>query len=392
MKSHNKNISGVFIKTLVAALLVLPAGFLYLDSALAADPGGDYTCQWKVEKSDSGGDESISTWWIGQCVIANDSCIAGYKTGDKCHGERYGYAIDTKTGKVSNEEKLKEKRDACLNVNKNPPSCVVANPEFKCQWVAPSGDPLDPATYTPPHCERKTSCDSGFTYSVDCSKLSKENCESDKDIKKNCVALSKSSGGGTPPEKTAPGTEKGKSVTITLFQDFNYTGRSQTFDSDSPAFSEFKVSSIKITGGTWEVCDKENYGSPCLTLSDNVANLKEKGLNDKISSLRRISVEKVAPVEKTAPVGEIEIKNPLNFGTIPQILDEVSKFLFTIGTALVTVMVLWGGFQILTSAGNPSQVDKGKQTLLWAVLGTVVILIAGGIAELIKNILGGGPA
>lgn len=92
------------------------------------------------------------------------------------------------------------------------------------------------------------------------------------------------------------------------------------------------------------------------------------------------------------PVGNFEIINPLKASTTTGILTAVGDFIFTIGFALVTVMVLWAGFQILTAAGNPSQIDAGKRTLLWAVLGTVVILIAGGIAKLIENILGGGPA
>lgn len=100
------------------------------------------------------------------------------------------------------------------------------------------------------------------------------------------------------------------------------------------------------------------------------------------------------PVGGTNPPGgtnpsNLSINNPLQFGTIPDILNAVSGFLYALALAFVTVMVLLGGFQILTAAGRPAQIDKGKQTLLWAVIGTVVILIAGGIAGIIKDILGG---
>lgn len=91
---------------------------------------------------------------------------------------------------------------------------------------------------------------------------------------------------------------------------------------------------------------------------------------------------------------DFQIQNPLKGGTVPQVLDAVANFLFAIGLALVTVMVLWGGFQMLTSAGNPAQIDKGKQTLLWAIIGTVVLLVSFSITKLIQNILGGesGPS
>lgn len=88
---------------------------------------------------------------------------------------------------------------------------------------------------------------------------------------------------------------------------------------------------------------------------------------------------------------EIVIKNPLKWGTIPDILNAVAGFLYALALAVVTVMVLWGGFQILTAAGSPERIDKGKKTLLYAVIGTVVILIAGGIADLTADILGGTP-
>ncbi len=87
--------------------------------------------------------------------------------------------------------------------------------------------------------------------------------------------------------------------------------------------------------------------------------------------------------------GLVKIENPLEAGTIPDILKAVAKFLFNIALAFVTIMVLWAGFQILTAAGNPEGIDKGKRTLTWAIIGTVVILLAGSIATLTANILGG---
>ncbi len=90
-----------------------------------------------------------------------------------------------------------------------------------------------------------------------------------------------------------------------------------------------------------------------------------------------------------SPAEEPKIENPLKFGTIPEILNAVAGFLYALALAVVTIMVLWGGLQILTAAGNPTQIEKGKKTLLYAVIGTVVILVAGGIADLVADILGG---
>lgn len=41
--------------------------------------------------------------------------------------------------------------------------------------------------------------------------------------------------------------------------------------------------------------------------------------------------------------------------------------------ALALIMFLIGGFQWMTAAGNAERVKKGRDTLMWAVLGLVVI-------------------
>lgn len=47
---------------------------------------------------------------------------------------------------------------------------------------------------------------------------------------------------------------------------------------------------------------------------------------------------------------------------------------FMAGTgALALLMFVIGGFQWLTAAGNAEKVKKGRDTLMWAILGLVVI-------------------
>lgn len=85
----------------------------------------------------------------------------------------------------------------------------------------------------------------------------------------------------------------------------------------------------------------------------------------------------------------IELENPLKVGSFEKILDAVASFLFAISIPLLTVIILLGGFFILTAAGNPDRLRKGKQIILWGIVGFVIILVAGGVSTLISNILGG---
>jgi hypothetical protein len=51
-------------------------------------------------------------------------------------------------------------------------------------------------------------------------------------------------------------------------------------------------------------------------------------------------------------------------------------------------MVVIGGFQLMTAAGEPAAVSKGKKTILYAAIGLAVLLLADQIYPFIKQILG----
>jgi len=91
-----------------------------------------------------------------------------------------------------------------------------------------------------------------------------------------------------------------------------------------------------------------------------------------------------------APGGEITFPNPLGENSdIQTILKEIWKFIFNVALfGVVPFMVIVAGFMFLTAGGNPEKIKKARELLLWLAVGVAVILLAGGIADLIKMILG----
>ena len=83
-----------------------------------------------------------------------------------------------------------------------------------------------------------------------------------------------------------------------------------------------------------------------------------------------------------------QITNPLKAEGINELVGDIATFLFTIATGLVIVFVLYGAYQIMTSGGNPDRVTAGRKTILWALIGFVFVIIAGGAASIIGDILG----
>jgi len=83
-----------------------------------------------------------------------------------------------------------------------------------------------------------------------------------------------------------------------------------------------------------------------------------------------------------------EITNPLKADSIVGVLKAISDFLIVIGAPLLVILVIIGGFQILTAAGNPEKINTGKKTILYASIGYAIVLSAWGIIAIIKQTLG----
>lgn len=70
----------------------------------------------------------------------------------------------------------------------------------------------------------------------------------------------------------------------------------------------------------------------------------------------------------------LELPNPISCSTIPCIFVNVVRlFLGAVGVFALFIF-MYGGFQMLTSAGNPETIKKAKDTLVWAALGIIVVL------------------
>jgi hypothetical protein len=80
-----------------------------------------------------------------------------------------------------------------------------------------------------------------------------------------------------------------------------------------------------------------------------------------------------------APLSEI----PIYFGNVLQAIIPL------IGI-LSFVMILVGGFKILTSSGDPKGMAGGKQTITLAIVGIVLSIVSWLVLVLIENVTGVG--
>jgi hypothetical protein len=62
----------------------------------------------------------------------------------------------------------------------------------------------------------------------------------------------------------------------------------------------------------------------------------------------------------------------------------VTNWIFYILTVIVVIMVIYGGFVIVTGAGNPDKLTSGRQILTFALIGLALALLAKFLPSIVR--------
>jgi len=74
-------------------------------------------------------------------------------------------------------------------------------------------------------------------------------------------------------------------------------------------------------------------------------------------------------------------------GTIENVLTNVLDWLLAIGGAVAVLVLVIGGIRYIVAAGNEAQIKEAKQTITYALIGLVVIILAWVIVRTINTYL-----
>lgn len=67
--------------------------------------------------------------------------------------------------------------------------------------------------------------------------------------------------------------------------------------------------------------------------------------------------------------------NPLKAGSsLESFLGNILDFVIRIGTIVVVLMIVFVGFKFVTARGEPGEITKAREMLLWTVIGALVLL------------------
>ena len=88
----------------------------------------------------------------------------------------------------------------------------------------------------------------------------------------------------------------------------------------------------------------------------------------------------------------VKLNNPLTGSAtsveIPVLLGKIISYTMGLIGSLALVMFIYGGVTWMLSAGNQEQVTKGKQTLMWAVLGLAIIFTSYALVTFVLTAIG----
>jgi len=89
------------------------------------------------------------------------------------------------------------------------------------------------------------------------------------------------------------------------------------------------------------------------------------------------------------PPGQICIENPLEADSFEDLINAVINFIFYIALGIAPLMVIVAAIYLITAGGNPDNVQKAKDIILYTCIGLLIIFLARALIAVVKAALGG---
>jgi heme O synthase-like polyprenyltransferase len=81
----------------------------------------------------------------------------------------------------------------------------------------------------------------------------------------------------------------------------------------------------------------------------------------------------------------VQVPNPIRGGDLGGVLSGIVNALLIFAAAVAVLFLIIGGFRYVVSTGNPDQVESAKKTILYAILGLIIIFVAYVLVSLLQD-------
>ena len=92
-------------------------------------------------------------------------------------------------------------------------------------------------------------------------------------------------------------------------------------------------------------------------------------------------------ISSTSVSFAVQLFNPLGKdATFRTLAEKIFSGLSNILMVVVPIVIVVGAFQMMFATGDPEKFKKGQKTIVYAVIGLVVLLLAQGIVAIMESI------
>ena len=97
------------------------------------------------------------------------------------------------------------------------------------------------------------------------------------------------------------------------------------------------------------------------------------------------------PVFAGTGLGQSTVPRPGNLSDTPflALLSSIINWILGLVGTIAVLMLIWGGFSYLTSAGNSEVTKKAKQTITYSIIGIIIIALSYTLVNFITGTLAG---
>lgn len=97
-----------------------------------------------------------------------------------------------------------------------------------------------------------------------------------------------------------------------------------------------------------------------------------------------------AQIEPGLPPGDgaVTLGDPLSGAGVEEILNNIVNWLLVIAAPIAVIMTIWAGYLFMTGGSNEEQIKKARSTLLYVVIGIVVLILSKAIITLVASFIG----
>lgn len=90
-----------------------------------------------------------------------------------------------------------------------------------------------------------------------------------------------------------------------------------------------------------------------------------------------------------ADPGVIKIEDPLGARTLEELIERLINIIFLLAVAVAPLIVIIGACFLMFAAGDPQRVERGKNIILYTMIGLAIIFLARAIVFMIREALAG---